>query len=172
MMSGSRIAANSTGQIPLDNVVAQGVHNEADVGALASQDNGTVSIFIWHYHDNYLPMSDASINLTVAGLPWSSQYANVTHYRLDNEHSNSYARWLAIGSPAKPNSAQYADLKAAGALQTWGPPAVVDVLDGGINISFTLPIFGMSLITVEKLACQSNVTSHDFASTGYDYLYG
>ena len=50
----------------------------------------------------------------------------VTHYRIDETHSNSYSAWLKMGSPQKPTPAQYAELEKASELQELRPAAPGD----------------------------------------------
>ncbi|KAH8804374.1 family 39 glycoside hydrolase [Xylogone sp. PMI_703] len=148
-MSGSRVEATSSGQIDLDTAVASGVRNSSDVGVLSSLDGGRLSVFIWHYHDNDVPMPDASISVAINGLPWSGK-GKLTHYRVDNDHSNAYTVWLKQGSPQNPTPKQYAALKAAGNLATMGRPSTIKVRDGQAKLSLNLPIQALSLIVIEK----------------------
>ncbi|KAL1965570.1 hypothetical protein VTN77DRAFT_5654 [Rasamsonia byssochlamydoides] len=151
-MSGQRVEATSSGQVPLDTAVAEGIRDAPDVGVLASldDDNGRLSVFIWHYHDDALPKPDAAITVSIEGLPWTGS-GELTHYRVDNEHSNSYTTWLKQGSPQNPTAGEYAGLKAAGQLATLDEPEAVHVGDDGqVQVSFTLPIHGLSLLVLEQ----------------------
>ena len=113
----------------------------------------TLSAMIWNYHDDDLPKPDAQITLDVTGLGqqwYGCQAARVTHYRIDNSHSNSYTRWLEMGAPQKPTVAQITELQAAGHLQMLSKPVHVPVRDGKVEIDFTLPIHGTSLLVLEE----------------------
>ncbi|KAL1984957.1 hypothetical protein VTN96DRAFT_8513 [Rasamsonia emersonii] len=149
-MSGQRVDATSSGQVPLDTAVASGIRDAPDVGVLASLDDGRLSVFVWHYHDDDLPKPDANITVSIEGLPWTGS-GKLAHYRVDNEHSNSYTMWLKQGSPQSPTAEEYAALKAAGQLATLGDPETIHVGDGGWGeVSFTLPIHSLSLLVFEK----------------------
>ena len=74
----------------------------------------------------------------------------LTHYRLDNEHSNSYTKWLSMGSPQKPTAEQHAELRAAGLLATLGEPTMLNVEGGCARVSLSLPIHALSLLVIEK----------------------
>ena len=72
----------------------------------------------------------------------------VTHYRVDQDHSNSYEAWKKMGSPQAPTPAQYAELEKAGKLQTLGSAERVRVERGELKLTFQLPRQGVSLLKV------------------------
>src|SRR5438046_9127144 len=47
-MRGQRLAAESSGALPLEEVVRRGVRGQPDVGALASLDGKRVCVMMWH----------------------------------------------------------------------------------------------------------------------------
>ena len=67
-MEGERVAATSTGAVPLDTILAEGVRKAPDVGALASRAGEKVYVMVWHYHDDDVPGPDAAVELEIAGL--------------------------------------------------------------------------------------------------------
>ncbi|KAK0316478.1 hypothetical protein LTR01_000226 [Friedmanniomyces endolithicus] len=154
-LTGERLVANSTGQLSLDTVLADSVRGASDVGVLAAynQTEGKLAAMVWNYHDDALPKPDVQITLDVSGLDthWQGcESANLTHYRIGPTHSNSYTKWLAMGSPQSPSRAQIAELKAAGMLQTLGSPRNVKVESGKVEVAFSLPIHAISLLVLEK----------------------
>ena len=62
-MTGRYVPAVSDHQRALDTVMREGVRGAADVGSLASLDNNSLAVLVWHYHDDDLPGPDASIRL-------------------------------------------------------------------------------------------------------------
>lgn len=146
-MHGVRLNAESTAEVPLAEILQEGVRRNADVAALASRDGKTVTVMVWHYHDDDVAGPDAAVELAIDGL--RAESARVTHHRIDDTHSNSYAAWKRLGSPLAPNDRQYAALEAAGRLTSLGEPAVVKVADGIARIAFALPRQGVSLLTLE-----------------------
>lgn len=144
--------SESSGQISMEEVLSQGIHGEkTDVGSLATYDSKTrtLSAFVWHYHDNNTDFPDADISLGIKGLPPSSEVKS-THYRVDDNHSNSYTKWLAMGSPQTPNDQQFKELVQSGKLTTLGSPHTLQVgQDGKLFIEFSLPIRALSLIILE-----------------------
>ncbi|MFO1450059.1 MAG: beta-xylosidase [Opitutaceae bacterium] len=146
-MGRQRIEAMSTGQRPLDRIVQDGVRVEADVGVLASRDARTVTVMVWHYHDDDLPGPDAAVEFTLSGLAREQGSVRLEHLRIDQEHSNSYAAWLRLGSPVAPSVAQYAELEKAGMLAALtGEPATVPVRNGTCSGVFVLPRQAVSLL--------------------------
>jgi len=150
-MGGHYVAATSDHQIPLDQVVAGGVRAAADVGTVATVEGNKVAILVWHYHDDDLPGPDAAVSISLSGLPAAFRDGvKTTHYRVDQDHSNSYAAWLKMGSPIAPSDAQRARLLDTAQL------AVVDAGTGLVpkgrgkgTLNFRLPRQGVSLIVLE-----------------------
>jgi xylan 1,4-beta-xylosidase len=150
-MGGKNIPAISDHQIPLDDMMAKGVRGDADVGAVATIDGNKIAILAWHYHDDDLPGPEAHIQLNLRGLPRAfGRETKLTHYRIDRDHSNSYAAWLAMGSPVAPSDAQReALLKAAQLALIGGAPQRVSVEKSGATLDFRLPRQGVSLLLLE-----------------------
>lgn len=113
-MGGRRVAAESSAAIPLDTIVKDGVGGAPDIAALASADAGRVAVTAWHYHDDDVPGPEAAVELTVSGLPSAVREASLTHYRIDELHSDAYAAWKRMGSPIAPTREQYSQLQEAG----------------------------------------------------------
>jgi len=146
-MSGKRLSAESSGAVPLDAIVKDGVRGQADVAALASRDGNRIAVMLWHYHDDDVPGPEAAMELSVSGL--SSREATLTHYRIDETHSNTYAAWKRMGSPVAPTRNQYTALQAAGKLATLEPPPTVTPDGGALIVRFGLPRQAVSLLVVE-----------------------
>jgi xylan 1,4-beta-xylosidase len=70
----------------------------------------------------------------------------VQHFRVDDDHSNSYETWKKMGSPQQPTPEQYAQLEAAGNLHLLESPRWETAGDGRIHMAFPLPLHGVSLI--------------------------
>ena len=143
-MRGHRLGVTSTGDIPLDSIRARGVRGGPDVSALAARDDRSITVMVWNYHDDDVPGPPAEIDLTVAGVPVG--HAGFTHYRIDQQHSNSYEAWKKMGSPQRPTPAQYAALENAGKLQALPGPDSLETHFGLVHIPITLPRQGVSLV--------------------------
>jgi xylan 1,4-beta-xylosidase len=143
LMSGQRVAVTSSGEVPLDTIMKDGVRGRPDVSALASATKDAVYILVWHYHDDDLPGPAAQIDIRLDGL--SNNALAATQYRIDQEHSNAFAAWKRLGSPAAPTPEQYAELEQAGQLAQLGGPTSFD--QGVVRLQ--LPRQGVALIVLK-----------------------
>ena len=148
MMGGQRLAVQSSGAVALADMVKSGVKAQADINAFASRDERAIQVMAWNYHDDDLPVAPAAVSLKVAGIPATVKRALVKHYRIDENYSNSYTAWKAMGSPQQPTSQQYATLEAAGQLQLLTSPQWMTPQQGAVDLTFALPRQGVSLVQV------------------------
>jgi xylan 1,4-beta-xylosidase len=148
-MGGRRVAVKSSGDAGVDAILKDGVSGAPDVSALASLEGQRLSVMAWHYHDDDLPGPDAAVDLAVGGLALSTGDVRLTHYRIDEGHSNAYALWKRMGSPIAPTSEQYAQLLAASQLARMETPATLRIEKGQAALRFALPRQAVSLIVLE-----------------------
>jgi xylan 1,4-beta-xylosidase len=149
-MGGQRVETRSSGEVPLDTIIREGVRGAPDVGAIASLQGNKLCVLVWHYHDDDVAGPDARVQLDVAGLPLAAGSARLTHYRIDQTHSNAFTEWKNLGSPAQPDSAQYALLIKAGRLSTLDDaPGAVAVVNGAATLDFILPRQAVSLLVMD-----------------------
>jgi xylan 1,4-beta-xylosidase len=147
-MAGKRIDATSDGAVALDEMLRRGVRAKPDVSALASLDGKRLCVMVWHYHDDDLPGPDAQVSIDVTGLPTEEKSAKLTHYRIDEKHSNAFALWKDLGSPQMPTPEQYAQLETRGRLQALGAAGEIAVNAGAAKIEFPLARAGVSLLEI------------------------
>jgi xylan 1,4-beta-xylosidase len=111
-----RVAATSSAQIPLEQIVTDGVRGETDVGTLATRTpQGDIAVLIWNYHDDDVPGPEAAVHLTITGLKLKAASA-ATIWRVDDANANAFAAWKKMGSPPSPNATQYEELEKASEL--------------------------------------------------------
>lgn len=146
LMSGERVEASSSGQVPLTQIVSGGVRQSPDIDALATKADHEAAVMLWNYHDDDLPAPDAEVQVAIAGIPPGVKKVLLEHYRIDETHSNAYTVWKAMGSPQSPTPEQYAQLIAAGQLQLLTSPEWLDVSGGKVTVSTTLPRQAVSLM--------------------------
>ncbi|WP_242185901.1 beta-xylosidase [Sphingomonas sp. CARO-RG-8B-R24-01] len=149
-MTGRYLPATSDHQVALDTVLRDGVRDTADVGSVASLDGDAVSVLVWHYHDDDQPGPKAEIHLQLRRLPRAfARGVALTQYRIDADHSNSFATWRAMGSPLAPTNEQRAALLKAAELATMDPdPEQLRVHGGIASLAFALPRQGVSLLVM------------------------
>ena len=145
-MSGTRLTTESDHAVPLDDILRSGVRGEPDVSALASLDQHKLCVMVWYYHDDDLTGPDADVELTLQNLPIANGPAKLAHYRIDEDHSNSFATWKKMGSPQKPTPEQYAQLEQAGHLAALAEPATLNIAASTATIHLTVPRQGVSLL--------------------------
>jgi xylan 1,4-beta-xylosidase len=149
-MDGQREVARSDMEVSLDEIMRHGVRGQPDVGALASLGTNKLCVMVWHYHDDDVAGPDAAVNLSITGLPEKALEARLTHYRVDEQHSNAFAEWLRLGAPIAPDERQYRKLEAASNLAKLADaPATVNVDQGQASLQFMLPRQGVSLLILE-----------------------
>jgi len=146
LLSNERVKVTSSAGLATEDVVRDGVRVAPDVNAIAARKDREIEILVWNYHDDDVPFPDAPINLLISGLPTSAKHPLVEHFRVDSNHSDSFAAWKEMGSPQSPSESEYKSLESAGQLQTLTSPAWIDAKQGSAELQFTLPRQGLSLV--------------------------
>jgi xylan 1,4-beta-xylosidase len=147
-MSGDRVAVQSNRMYPLKTVMDSSIRGaQTDIGALASKDAKTAAVMIWNYHDDDKQGPAEPVNLQIAHIP--AKLVTMTHYRIDDKHSNSYEVWKKMGSPKNPTKLQISTLEKAGQLETIGKAEQLRVENNQITLNITLPRQGVSLIKLD-----------------------
>ena len=144
MMSGSRVEVKGNQNYTFSMVRDSSVRKKADIDALASKDQRSAAVMIWHYHDDDVKAEDATIEVDLKGFP--AQQVNFKHYRIDNENSNSYEVWKKMGSPENPTAEQISILEKAGQLALLTSPSYLKTTNGTLKLNFKLPRQGVSLL--------------------------
>jgi xylan 1,4-beta-xylosidase len=148
-MHGERVGSESSSQLTVEQIIDNGVRDKPDVGVLASRDDEKLYIMLWHYHDDDVAGPAANVELEIDGLDAASSSAQVTHYRVDDQHSNSYAEWQRMGSPVAPNGRQYRRLMRESDLATLDEPHDERLDNGTCSLRFELPRQGVSLLVLD-----------------------
>ena len=147
-MEGNRVPVISNSSYNYSTVRDSSVRNiEPDVNGIATTSDHSASVMVWNYHDkNDLNVPATPVTVSFKGV--SSRMVLLTHYRIDQEHSNSFTAWKKMGSPQNPSPEQIAALEKAGQLEMLGSPQWVKVKDGAVISQFNLPRQGVSLIKI------------------------
>jgi xylan 1,4-beta-xylosidase len=141
---GNWVETESSGSLPLDQIVQHSVTESPDVNAVATRNDDEVDVLIWNYHDVDLPSPAAQVHLNVDGLP--EKTAQAFEYRMDATHGNSYAAWKEIGSPAHPTPSNIEKISALSPLQQPASPSLLVTKDGKASLDLTLPRQGVVLL--------------------------
>jgi xylan 1,4-beta-xylosidase len=144
MMNGKRIAVKSENGFTATDIIAKGVKEKNDINAIASKNANSVCIMVWNYHDDDLTGTSSPVELTIKGI--SNNRVLLHHYRVDQQFSNSFEAWKAMGKPQQVTDEQYQALESAGQLQLYTSPEWKKAVNGKIVVKFDLPRQGVSLI--------------------------
>jgi xylan 1,4-beta-xylosidase len=125
---------------------ADGVDGFATVNADSSQ----VAVMIYaYYNDLTTTGADDTVNLVINKLPFANgRQLTVNHYRVDSLHSNPYAVWQRLKSPASPSSAQWDSLRVHQNLEMIEPQSTIQYTGASITKNFAMPRWSVSLLTI------------------------
>jgi xylan 1,4-beta-xylosidase len=149
LMKGQRVGVSSSGQVSLDDIIAGGVRGPEDVDAFATADARQAAVMVWNYHDAEKTSDAAPAAITIRGLPKGASRVRLTHYRIDDSHSNAYTVWKAMGSPQNPSAQQIAELKDKEGLQLLESPRWLAVQDGAVTVDTVMPPHSISLMQLD-----------------------
>ena len=144
-MSGNRVEV--FGDLAYDFIVVRdsSVRGEKrDINALASVNDTMAAVMIWNYHDLNVISPNENIELSVHGIP--SKKVEITHFRVDQNFSNSYEKWKEMGSPQNVTSEQYTELENSGKLAQIEKANVVKIKNGQYSVQLELPGQAVSLL--------------------------
>jgi xylan 1,4-beta-xylosidase len=146
-----QVEATSSGEVPLQRILTDGVRDEPDVGVLATRaEDGRVEILLWHYHDDDVRGPPADIHLSVTGLaPGRSLQAR--SWRVDRENGDAFTTWKVMGSPANPSRSQVEQLIAASRMSAQLVHTGPRLPDGSVAWESRLPRQGVELIELTSM---------------------
>lgn len=145
MMDGKRVEVKGNKMYNLKVVADSGIRGAStDIGGLASINKNGAGVMVWNYHDDDIQNAGEPIEITIEGVP--AKNVQLTQYRIDDTHSNSYAVWQKMGSPKSPTTAQIAELENAGKLETMGKSERKNTSSGSLKIKIILPRQGVALL--------------------------
>jgi xylan 1,4-beta-xylosidase len=145
------IEASSSGEVPLAQIVSDGVRGSPDVGVLATRTSasGRVDVLLWHYRDDDVPGPAADIQLTISGLA-PGRVHNARAWRVDHDHGDAFTAWKAMGSPARPTAAQVAALVRASLMSPQALRLESPSGDGRCGLNVRLPLQGVYLLEIDS----------------------
>ncbi len=144
MMNGNRISVKCDDGLSVTDIIAKGIREKNDINAIASKNKNSVCIMVWNYRDDDVTGPSSPVKLIVSGL--GNNKMVVHHYRVDQQFSNSFERWKAMGRPQRVTDEQYKELEKAGQLQLYTSPEWMKTNKGEVIVNLDLPRQGVSLI--------------------------
>jgi len=148
MMQGNKVKV--TGDLAYDFIAIRDSSvrgDRPDINAMASANETTASVLLWNYHDLNKIKQPTSVNVIINNI--KAKAVTLFHYRIDNEHSNSYEVWKAMGSPQNPTTEQYNILEKSGKLQLMEEPKQLNIDKDQLTIPVNLPSQAVSLLVIE-----------------------
>jgi xylan 1,4-beta-xylosidase len=145
---GEWLALESSGALPLEDVMANSVTEAPDVNAVATRNGREIDVLVWDYHDADVPAPDASVHLELGGLRGATVTAS--EFRMDATHSNAFRAWQQMGSPAQPSDDQKRQLEKAAAIEQIVAEHAISVNGGKASVDLTLPRQGVALVRLKE----------------------
>jgi xylan 1,4-beta-xylosidase len=137
---------SSAGKDPLAYADICGRGDGPDISGFAALGgSNSLAILVYNHHDDWDVSGEYIIELEAANLPFGGD-VTVTHYRIDQTHSNAYAEWVRQGRPMYPAPGQRTAIMARSGLEMLCPPQRLAAENGKLRLSFALPVHGISLI--------------------------
>ena len=147
MMKGNRVEVSGNLAYNFKTICDSSVRGkQTDINALACKGKNIITVLVWNYHDLDLKDNGSPVEIKIKGIP--AKRATLTHYRVDNEHSNAYEAWKKMGSPQNPTTEQIATLQRAGQLEMLSGPEELKIDNSVALIKMLLPRQAVSLLKI------------------------
>lgn len=122
--------------------------SRSNVDGLSAVDgDGRIAVVVWNHLDDQYATNTATTTLRLVDLPTAGRPVRVSHYRIDDRHSNTHARWLAEGAPQDPTDEQLLRIKAGAELAEFEPSR--DLSDCPTAMSFELELSAPAAALIE-----------------------
>ena len=106
-------------------------------------------MLLYCHHDDWDRKETFDIDLRIDNLPMEGK-VRLTHWRIDETHSNAYADWERQGMPDWPNEGQRAAMLARSGLEFCEAPETALVHGGCLERRFALPTHAISLLEIRQ----------------------
>jgi xylan 1,4-beta-xylosidase len=118
------------------------------VGGLSAVDgDGRVAVIVWNHLDDQYAADTATVELRLGSLPNAGRPVRISHYRIDERHSNTHSRWLAEGAPQDPSDEQSARIRVGEQLAEFEPTR--EIVDCPPDMSFALQLSAPAATLIE-----------------------
>jgi xylan 1,4-beta-xylosidase len=127
-----------------------GANDGVDGFATLSADGSQVTVIMYNFFKTLNSGNENTINLTINSLPLVGNL-KVTHYRIDETHSNAYNTWVKQGKLVSPSAAQWDEMRTASNLAQLEPEAVYNNTGGNAYTkSIVMPPQSVSMLVFQS----------------------
>ncbi len=120
-----------------------------DINGLATRNGDTIQIMVYNFNQDVADRETEKAELTVR-MPSSGLY-KLSHYRIDEYHSNAYTVWKSLGKPLIPDADQMKKIESRQGLELSEPVRTIRSEGKNILIPLVLPHHSVSLLVFEPL---------------------
>lgn len=119
------------------------------VDGMATRSGNKIQVMIYNYNESVDDKELKKVQLSVM-LPSPGKY-KLTHYRIDENHSNAYTIWKSMGKPYNPNEAQMKQIKDRQGLELFEPERIIKLKNSQVTLPVELPHHSVSLFVFEPV---------------------
>ena len=147
-MGAYRVSATSTASWELSELDdTDGSSMPEEIDSLASRhEDGTVAVLVWRHTDDQYQTDGAETTANVAVQGLRDESYQLTHYRIDHDHSNSHTVWKSLNSPQDPTEDELNKIKNRQGLEEFEPTKTVKANNGALSVDVSLPLPSASLM--------------------------
>ncbi len=126
----------------------------ADLGIIATRrGDEQVAVLVYHSRDQIMSSGSEPVRLSIENVPFDD--ASIVHYRIDEQHANPYRLWTGVQRPfphhVTPEQAElFSRMRREQELASLDGPRPAQVQNGRLELSFDLPLPGVSLILLTR----------------------
>lgn len=122
------------------------------VDGIATMDDDTMTVLLYHYYDNPEQKGwDSTVDIVIKGLPPGWKRCLCEEYRLDAEHSNTYSAWLKAGAPRNPGNALIEQINGHEGKLSPLRKSHIMIRQGALHKQEVIPLHGILLLKLKNL---------------------
>jgi xylan 1,4-beta-xylosidase len=105
LMTGERIAVHTENGLSATDIISNRATPGNDINAIACKNQNSVYVMVWNFNEEDISDSSPQVKLTINGI--GKNKVLIHHYRVDQQFSNSFEKWKAMGKPQQASEKQY-----------------------------------------------------------------
>ena len=126
-----------------------GTSGNRNVNGLATRKGDTIQVMVYNFNQDVKDRESEEADLTIR-MPSSESY-RLSHFRIDENHSNAYSVWKSMGKPLIPDNDQINQIKSREGLELFEPVSTIKPVGDKIFIPLVLPHHSVSLLVFEPV---------------------